>query len=443
MTINGFSGYQSKYCSQVKTNLPVNVLVGKRVAVDLYLLVFQSRAVALKEIVTPKLVMSGTEFFPLVQEATKKRFFQRMLKLYTYGWYPIFCVDADFAHPLRARVRERRGEKNESLGKKITIAQNQLQNCDPLLQMQAVDEYVKYVQQKVYDGVFPLVIQFRNILRSLGFPVVSPEDIFVGQNFSSDGEAVAAALTRHNLADIAYTNDTDCHSYGAYNCVLEVSDQSKTCVIRNLNDMLNIMQVDFFGFQLVTILAGTDFNDNIPQFAFGKALKLVRETKYHPLQILALQVYQLMTWYGNQGGNVQEKVPREWACSSLRISEQEMTTVEQSFAINFTMPVCQIYQILHPALVSNPLLQKLCHPNINFFAVYPIFRSTEIINPDLRVDFDTEKFAKNARAVFRNEGIEPLLVNFISDIPALQGIKLQEPEKSNGSETRNTEEKEI
>lgn len=409
MTINGFSSFQSKKLN-VKGSCKVDEISGSSVAFDVYLTVCQARATCLQRIVNETMINSGKDWFSLVQQATLNLFFDRLCNYLSYGWFPIFCFEADEPHPLRSVVRARREKEREKLLEKIEQAKTDMESDDILISQSGTTNYVKYLRQDVINGAYAIVNTIYNILSTCGFVVVKPEMMFFG-NYSSDDESVVAALVRHDLVNFGYTTDTDCHAYGASNCITEIDDYNKTIVFRSLEEMLNTMEVDFFQFQLTCILAGVDYNDNIPGIAFTKALKLVKENKITQEEVYILQLLQMFRDIQNSEDEILEQ---EDVVLYLQIPEVDLEDILKKYKLKLCGS--DFKKKFPNFMTKNALVKSLNHPNINFWQVYPIFRCTEFIK-DISLDLKPELWKKHAFHIFTNNGLDTQMTKIRKLIP--------------------------
>lgn len=266
---------------------------GARVAIDLYLITFQMRAVSLKEVINTSslqrhlLDLKEDKERKLeelvvgrVNEVATKKLYSRIVQLIEWEWSPVFCIDSVDSHPLRARVHSRRSVDSKKRRDKIGELEGELVELDPFLATQLIQELIKLLQQDVSNGLFPLIQTLASNLATIGFPVIYPEMIFEG-NFPSDGEAVGAALSQLGLIDFVYTNDADAHTFGCKVCITALEGDWVT--VRETSDILSKISEKFgtsislLHFQVACILAGVDYNDNIRGIAFGKAMKLVAQ----------------------------------------------------------------------------------------------------------------------------------------------------------------------
>ena len=427
MTINGFSAYSSKYLSSCKSTANVRELAGRRVAVDVYLIVFQAKARALKEAVNTKTIMGQyEEMQKQIQQVTKRVFYDRILNYHNWGWKLIFCFDSLQSHPLRENVKSRRAEDKEKLTDKIAEARRQLElsSSDPIYFQAAIDTLIKYEQQNTSENIFSLINHFRSTLTALGFPVFTPEDLFEpGTNYTPDGEAVASALVVKGYADIAYTTDADVLSYGCPVTITEIKGDMYT--YRCLEPVLNQTGVEFNNFVAACILAGVDFNENVKGIAFGKALSIIYQAQPQLIDLLACQLLQLLTFFynstlnndDNNGDYLNQIINLDWLKNNTALSDDELcqleTRYEFSFAHESMMDVGSALQELLPSYINNVKLWNLINnPNINWFAVLPLYRCIDYAVVNKSVDFDPEMFARQANLVLDSECLNSYIPKF-------------------------------
>jgi len=439
MTINGFSSFATAHLKSCSYTISAEDLRGKRIAIDLYLLLFQIRAVALKEVVTISTVQNEIANNPSdpygwisarVNEVAKKRFFAKVISLLEHGWKCIFCLDDAESHPLREKVRNRRAIESEKRREKIRSLKEELKKCDPFLAGYQVGELVKVLTQDVSHTIFSLVSRISSILLSLGFPVLTPDDLYFG-NYPTDGEAIAGTLSYLGLVDAIYTNDADAHTYGAEICITKMEGDFLT--LRETSSILSVIgakfhteNVSLLSFQTAAILAGVDYNENIKGIAFGKAIKLVLEVHSYFSEdeflylLLSIQLLQLL----------QKELPDnayssslpfswKWFQENAQICSEELEQFQQylknhSKDILFLSP----YQLslFLSSLLSNyssinksveKFLSYLNEDCISYHEIFPLYRVTLRKDhqklPFLKLSFDSERFHENARELLQIE----------------------------------------
>ena len=193
---------------------------------------------------------------------------------------PIFIIDGKSQvaktaqKEKRQKARDSALQRYEELKKKVQQEQtnkdlNQWSVSTQSISDEDLAKIVSYRQQE--RSLSPVWIQeLKDVFDAIGVPWIQATD---------EGEKLCCMLYLEEV-DAVYSNDTDCLLYGCHNTInsfkLEISGNSLTMPIYNLNDILEKLKLNHEEFLDFCIMLGTDFNENIPSIGPVKALELIQ-----------------------------------------------------------------------------------------------------------------------------------------------------------------------
>lgn len=286
MGIDSFSIFLKRYAPHSYFEIPLESLQGKRIAIDMNNLAFVMMAPSVKEIVSQTNLADGPPDQTLINIRTLDRILHRLEAFMQYSITPVCVFDGEPVPLKKSHVGEKRLQKRNQIKTKLETAKQQLYSAEPLLRnQQLIDEYERYLKQNICVD-FSFMEQLKNILQASGFVVLLTEDFDLATN---DAEALCASLCLkgNDYCFAALTTDTDFHTYGGVNAIIDIEVRSKIrdghryqmhyVKIRNLEAILQQTGLSFDSFQDLCILMGTDFNPNIPGIGPVKGWDLIQK----------------------------------------------------------------------------------------------------------------------------------------------------------------------
>ena len=91
----------------------------------------------------------------------------------------------------------------------------------------------------------------------------------------SEAETLCAHLSRDDKVFAALSEDTDLLPSGCKMFLHKLNTRNDTCMLLNIDDILNSLEITFQQFQDFCILCGTDYNSNLPKIGPVGAFKLI------------------------------------------------------------------------------------------------------------------------------------------------------------------------
>lgn len=262
------------------TTIPLTLFQNKRIAVDANNFAYIYYEVSQKKVIfKTDLGATKGEFD---KEEVRKEWFRSIVEwviiILSYGCIPVFCFDGD-ASPKKTATREKRKGSKDKLKKEIELLKQQLNTNDPLIyDAQAANELKKklpwlaYVSKKEIDD-------FKALLGAIGIPCLQGKQCV-------EGEGLCSILCREGKVFAAFSNDTDTI---AYKCPISVSKFGDYYVDPTTNQRVHQFEGVIYdrilqGLNMTApfltelcIMAGCDFNTNIPRVAMITAMKLLKD----------------------------------------------------------------------------------------------------------------------------------------------------------------------
>ncbi len=314
MTIHGFAQLQKKYFPNCITLIPLCFFRGKKIAIDMGMLMHTMFCMAAYRIIDSTNVP--------YEEVDKSKIYKfaltnimNKLKLFLeYGIVPVCCFDSK-PHFLKIdtaiKRKERQALKSAKRNKnKVVVLEDDeglvegeegdvepstidletvrqlILSSDPLLgDPKLKEQYRKLLKQATrLDHEFCELLQ--NALEKLSIPKIHAKDVGL---MSNDAEAICSMLCMkgNDVCAATYSEDSDCSVFGSPYTILEIEEMSilldgkKThthvAKVRDLQKILNEIQMPFPTFVDLCILSGTDFNLNIEGIGPVNAYKLIKQ----------------------------------------------------------------------------------------------------------------------------------------------------------------------
>jgi 5'-3' exonuclease len=295
MGVQDFSAFLEKAAPQSTFKVPLSTFAGKRIAIDIDNLVYIMLVVVTRQVVKSTNLVEKEPDQQEIHRLTLSRILDRLTTFMYYGIQVVCCFDSE-PNPLKNRVKEQRTAKHKKTEDEYESARQALYSADPLFRnAQLTERFAKACQNNIKPG-WEFSAHIRNLLSTLGFPVLEAKDYFPKIQYGNemkplngDGEAVAAALclSGNDYCIAANTTDSDFHVYGGNLAITELETERKVvngvnvtihyAIVRSLEAILQQSSYSFDKFRDQCILLGTDYNVRIPGIGPVKSAKLIKD----------------------------------------------------------------------------------------------------------------------------------------------------------------------
>lgn len=266
MGIKNLNKFLEKNASEAFFSSPITAFSGKRVAIDSNNWMYTNMSTALK------IVINRTD---IVREDPNELEIRRewlilalnfICRWLSYHITPIFVFDGE--HPTdKDTTKSKRRQKKIEARNKITELRTKIQTePTPALINDLRKELKNYTIISKNNFEF-----FRNFILNLGIPCFQA---------TGDGEQLCSSMVIDNYAAAVFSADTDNLVYKCPLMITKFSNLSNQvpyleCV--RLDKVLTGLKISHPGFVDLCIMAGCDFNVNIPNYGIGKSYKLLQK----------------------------------------------------------------------------------------------------------------------------------------------------------------------
>lgn len=269
MGIKYFNEFIKKHAPNCYLEIPLENFRGRRLAIDISVIVFANYSTAIKEVLAKtNLAMNKPDQSEIDRLVIDKVIANLTVYLH-YGITPVIVFDSK-AHPLKqVGAKAKRKIDKDKIKEKLKEAEDNLYNTDPLFRVQPlVEAYSKYYKQNI-EISHDIMSELKNILSVSGFPCFSSSD-FNLETTDSEGICAALCISGNDYCVGVVTNDSDVHVYGCNLALTEIYSKKVNKIpthfakVRSLELILHQSGLTFNQFRDLCILQGTDFNPNIP-----------------------------------------------------------------------------------------------------------------------------------------------------------------------------------
>lgn len=271
MGIKGLNPFLKKICPDVFKSVPIREFRGRKVAFDAYHFMFKVINVA-----NSRIVRRGNGSSEPDRTEVLNDWIQISLEL-IYNWINngvnlIFVFDGD--HPKeKSETQKERILKRQEMREKYEKLRAEIEENPLLATPEQLKQLKTYLSQTGPNGNEK--DYFKSIIESFGIPTLRA---------NGEGEKLCAQLARDGIVEAVFTSDTDTLAFGApllINDTLGWKDyegERVFCVQTvKLEEICNELELEFSQFVDLCIMAGCDYNDNIPRIAIGKSYKLLKQ----------------------------------------------------------------------------------------------------------------------------------------------------------------------
>src|SRR5205085_3232631 len=197
-----------------------------------------------------------------------------LINIIEIGSTPVVIFDG--VHPPeKKKTKDKRRKKQRETVDRITELEKEISRYDPTsIPQEKVEELKKLVSGNTYVSYEEQEF-LRNIMVSIGIPTIQA---------TGDAEQLCSMMCIEGLVDAVYSSDTDNYVYG---CPILITKLGKKVWSSSLNkydreitytclsDILDKLKISFKTSVDLCIMGGTDFNDNIPNYALKKSYNLL------------------------------------------------------------------------------------------------------------------------------------------------------------------------
>ena len=278
MGIKTLNPFLKDKCPDAFRDLPYSYFKGKRVAVDSDYVLTKLMSRAHKEIVNQTDVCIAE---PDRQDIIKRWLYhlqEEINKFLKFGITLIFVFDGIYID----EKSETQTKRRESKQKLVNAAQEMKDKVLELDELERTPQMITELRKKmhhlgkVHSEEKDLV---KEILKAAGFPVLMA---------TGEGEKLCAMMGIEGLVDAVYSKDSDVIAMG---CPVSFGDEAgwvynkesgrTEMAVKSIffKPILGALNMEYETFLDLCIMAGCDFNSNIPQLAVKKAYKLLSEHK--------------------------------------------------------------------------------------------------------------------------------------------------------------------
>lgn len=272
MGIDYFSDFIREHAPNCYFEIPLESFRHRRVAIDINNLAFAMMSVATKEVVDRTELAINKPDRGNIDRLAIDKIIGRLVIYLQHGITPV-CVFDGKPHELKSHAKAKRKANNDRIKNKLKDAEIKLYSVDLLFRVQPlINEYAKYCKQNI-EVSYDFMNQLRDILITVGFPVLSATD-FGLETRDAEGICAALCLQGNDYCVATVSTDSDYHTYGGN---IEITDIYPKYVnnngvrvhvyyakVRSLEAILQQCGLTFDRFRDLCILQGTDFNPNIP-----------------------------------------------------------------------------------------------------------------------------------------------------------------------------------
>lgn len=239
MGVKLLSSLLGRYCSAAIMKDPLRKFAGKRFAID----------------------ASNCIYRFLYDDTLIPSMYEFCVTLAHYNIKSVFVFDGQFTTQKKSVVAERRKEREKARLTYDTLMQQS--NANP-------DE-IKIAKRKMARMTTKHVTEVKELLTALGIPYIEAK---------KEADEICAELVINGEAYACVSGDTDMFVYGCPRVIRYLSIRKHTCVMFDLEGILNSLSLSFDEFKDVCMVAGTDYNEaNLNMYT---AYKLWSEYKSEP-----------------------------------------------------------------------------------------------------------------------------------------------------------------
>lgn len=281
MGIKDLNKILKKYCPNAFQTIPISNLKGYRVAIDGPIWLHRNLSICLKDIIMnmpdPLAVIDRNLLLYKVEQALLRFTITWCYKGVTLVW----VWDGEALPEKVVNAKKNRSEIREKIKTNIETLRVKLENTHMLARSPAdVVEYKKILCQDLNISKND-VEHICNFIKNLGFPCLTAPN---------DSEKLCASLAKEGLVAGVWSNDTDCHTFGAPMLIndwgLVDSEGESTINVVYTPIVLHLLKMTESEFIDMCIMLECDFNSRIPNVGEVKVYNFI--TQYRNIETIKL-----------------------------------------------------------------------------------------------------------------------------------------------------------
>lgn len=164
---------------------------------------------------------------------------------------------------------KRLSAKNKKPTRMLKLSNGTAQNTDEKLVEEYLDDKLYEIKNNVVTGED--IDKIKMLFESFMIPTI---------NAPEESEALCADMIRRKLVDAVLSPDSDCIAHRVPTWIKEFDTRDETCIVLNMDDLSQSLELNLEQIRDLCILCGTDYNRHIKNLKLVgpvKALKLLRE----------------------------------------------------------------------------------------------------------------------------------------------------------------------
>lgn len=278
MGIKSINPFLKKISQRSFKKVDVSKFSGKRIAVDAGVLLYRTQSSARKTVIDN---MNITE--EIDEREVSRQFFIGIVRFIT-GWLnnnivPVIVFDGP-SREQKTETKKVRSEQREKQREKIEEIYRELEGDPFSLEDDVYDRLRKALKNHcdMGSGGFDMI---KAVMESTGVPCLQAVH---------DAEELCSQLAREGKVAAVYTTDTDTYAYGAPLTIIGFSKsfgERSTMEVVVLETLLQDLEMTQDQFIDLCVMAGCDFNKNVPGVGVGKSYKLLRQ--YGSIEAIPLE----------------------------------------------------------------------------------------------------------------------------------------------------------
>lgn len=172
--------------------------------------------------------------------------------------------------PLLTETMEKIMKSNQKVTKvnRLLHAGKKKDTNDNYIDVEAIEDYIKKKEKQIVNISKEEIDDIKKMLTLFGVPYIQAP---------GEAEALASYLSSKGKVRAVLTEDTDILTYGTEVFLSDFNISSGSCETILLSDVLESMEYTMDEFRDFCIMCGTDYNDNIPNYACKKVFKIIND----------------------------------------------------------------------------------------------------------------------------------------------------------------------
>lgn len=256
---------------------PLSVFRGKRIAIDIASIMHRAWAISYQDVLNKTKVLTDEVDTSAVTKKWLEYIKYFIFKFLDTGVTPVFVFDGKMpAEKTNHAHKERKAQKDDAIAK-LEAHRTQMQNGGLSVINTGSVALLVDLMKRASKFDFNNIQLLQAILTGAGLPVIVAE---------FEAEEYCARLYRAGIVSAVYSPDTDCLVHGCSMVIRDISNKmmdSQTLKDDYIAETISLpivledLKLTFPQFVDMCILAGCDYNDNIPGIAIVRAYNLITQ----------------------------------------------------------------------------------------------------------------------------------------------------------------------